>query len=58
MEELQNFETYKKKKYRPKLSKDNSKVLENLVVPDDEDSDHGLTTFKLLVGPVETDEGC
>ena len=53
-EELQLFESYKKKKYRPKLSKDKSKMLENIVVPDDENDGHGVSNFQLLVGPVET----
>ena len=57
MEELQSFESYKMKKYRPKLTKDKSKVLQNIVVPDNEDDDQGISTFKLLVGPAET-RGC
>ena len=39
------------------LTKDKSKVLQNIVVPDDKDDDQGISTFKLLVGPVET-RGC
>ena len=36
------------------MSEDKSKVLENIVVPDDKDDDQGISTFKVVVGPVQT----